>query len=227
MAEPRRQTERTRVLIVEDHPILRGVVRLACEHSEDLLVDGEAADGASALEACRQLDPDVMVLDPALPGEPSALELVRTLHEEGSRTRVLVLTGRSDDGSVFASVRAGVDGYLDRSAGSGAIASAISRVAAGERVFSPEHERVAVRELGRLAKRVREVTGVRAAITDRELEILEYLSVGLTVKQVAGRLGLSPRTVETHIAKLYRKLGVRNRVQAISRAASLGLIRIG
>src|SRR5437867_12994157 len=107
MAAPRRETERTRVLIVEDHPVLRGVVRLACEHSEDLVVDGEAADGASALGACRRLEPDVMVLDPGLPGEPSALELVRILHEEGSRTRVLILTGRSDDGSVFASVRAG------------------------------------------------------------------------------------------------------------------------
>jgi len=93
-------------------------------------------------------------------------------------------------------------------------------------VFTTEQERIAVEELGRLARQAREVSGVRATLTDREIEILELLALGFTVKQVATRLRLSPRTVETHVAKLYRKLGARNRVQAVSRAASLGLIEL-
>jgi DNA-binding NarL/FixJ family response regulator len=106
------------------------------------------------------------------------------------------------------------------------IADALERVARGETVFSAAQRKAAVDELGRLARRSREVAGAKATLTDRELEILEFLALGLTVKQVATRLGLSPRTVDTHIAKLYRKLGVRNRVQAISRAATLKLIDI-
>ena len=220
-------TSPARILVVEDHPVLRGVIRLACEHAYGLEVVGEVDDGEAALEACRTERPDVMVLDLALPGRMQGLEVARAVRAEGLPIRILVLTGRTDDQAVFQCVRAGVDGYLEKTAGVRFIADALSRIALGERVFTPEQERGALAELGRMARQARESSGMRAALTDRELEILEYVSLGLTVKQVATRLGLSPRTVEAHIAKLYRKLGVRNRVQAVSRAASLGLIELG
>jgi DNA-binding NarL/FixJ family response regulator len=212
---------------VEDHPVLRGVIRLACEHAAGLEVAGEVEDGESALEACRNGRPDVVVLDLALPGELQGLDLARTIRAEGLPIRILVLTGRTDDQALFESVSAGVDGYLEKTAGVRFIADALDRVARGERVFTAEQERGAVAELGRRARQAREVTEVRAHLTRREVEILEYVSLGLTVRQVATRLELSPRTVETHLAKLYRKLGVRNRVQALSKAASLGLIDFG
>jgi DNA-binding NarL/FixJ family response regulator len=123
-------------------------------------------------------------------------------------------------------MRAGVDGYLEKTAGVRFVADALWRVAHGERVFSQDQERAAVAELGRLAQRTREASGAKSHLTRRELEILEHVAVGLSVKQVASRVGLSPRTVETHLTKLYRKLGARNRVQALSRAASLGLIEL-
>ena len=227
MSDPLAAVARSRVLIVEDHPILRGVVRLACEHSPDLTVVGEVEDGEQALAACRELRPDVVVLDLSLPGDLQGLDVARRIREEGTASKILVLTAHTDDQTVFESIRAGVDGYLDKSAGVRSIAQVVTRVASGERVFTRDQERGAVSELGRLARQARESSGVQASITPRELEILEYLSVGLTVKQVAKRLGLSPRTVEAHIAKLYRKLAVRNRVQAISRAVGLGLIEIG
>ncbi len=216
-----------RILVVEDHPVLRGVIRLACEHAPGLQLVAEVDDGAQALEACRRDRPDVMVLDLSLPGEIQGLDVARQVRAEGIGVRILVLTGRTDDQTVFETVRAGVDGYLEKTAGVRFIAEALTRVAAGERVFSPKQERGADAELGRLARQARESSGMRSSLTDRELQILEHVSLGLTVKQVATRLGLSPRTVEAHIAKLYRKLGVRNRVQAISRAVSLGLIEIG
>lgn len=217
----------TRVLVVEDHAVIRGVIRLACEHSSSLELVGECVDGASALEACRTLLPDVLLLDLSLPGEIQGFDIARQIRAEALPIRILVLTGRSDELAVFDSIRAGVDGYLEKTAGVRFVAEALERVSHGERVFTPGQERVAIAELGRLARRARESSGVRAHLTARELEILEHVSGGLTMKQVASRLGLSPRTVEAHLAKLYRKLGARNRVQALSRAASLGLIEIG
>ncbi len=213
-----------RVLVVEDHPVLRGVVRLACEHTPGLALAGEAGSGEEAVEACRTLRPDIVVLDLSLPGPLQGLDVARAVLAERTAGRILVLTGRTDEQAVFDAIRVGADGYLEKTAGVRFIADALLRVGAGERVFTPQQERVAVAELGRLARQAREFSGVRATLTERELQILELLSRGLTVKQVASRIGLSPRTVETHIAKLYRKLGVRNRVQAVSRAAALGLV---
>ena len=215
-----------RVLVVEDHPVLRGVVRLACEHTPGLELAGEVEDGRQALDAVGRLHPDVVVLDLSLPGELQGLDVARRIRADGEGARILILTGRNDERTVFESIRAGADGFLEKTAGVRFIADALLRVAAGERVFTPEQERIAVEELGRLARQAREVSGVRATLTDREIEILELLALGFTVKQVATRLLLSPRTVETHVAKLYRKLGARNRVQAVSRAASLGLIEL-
>ena len=214
-------------MIVEDNAVIRGVIRLACEHAPGLEVIAEVEDGASALEACRRERPDVVVLDLVLPGLEQGLDVARSIRSEGLPTRILVLTGRGDDRTVFESVRAGVDGFLNKTDGVRSIAEALETVARGETVFTPRQEHVAVVELGRLARRTRDIADTRTRLTERELEILEYLSLGLTVKQVATRLGLSPRTVDSHIQKLYRKLGVRNRVQAISRAASLRLIELG
>ena len=212
-----------RILIVEDHPALRGVVRLACESDPSLAVVGEATTGEAALEMCGTADPDVVVLDLGLPGM-GGTEVARRMRQAGSRAKILILAGPTDDDRVFECIRIGVDGYLGKSAGAQQITVAIGTIARGGRVFTPEQEARARDQLGAMARRAREASQISATVTARELEILELISVGLTMKQVGTRLGISPRTVETHIAKLYRKLGVGTRVQAIARAASLGLI---
>jgi DNA-binding NarL/FixJ family response regulator len=201
---PRDANAPARVLVVEDNEVIRGVIRLACEQAPGVEVVAEVSDGGSAIEASRRERPDVVVLDLALPGEVQGLDVARTIRADVLPTRILVLTGRTDDRAIFDSIRAGVDGFLEKTEGVRLIADAA--------------------ELCRLARRKRELAQARATITERELEILEYLSLGLTVKQVAKRLGVSPRTIDSHVARLYRKLGVRNRVQAISRAAALELI---
>lgn len=224
MSRPATEIERPiRVLVVEDHPVLRGLVRMACEASDHLEVVAEAATGAEALAALSGAEPHVVVLDLTLP-DIDGLEVARRLREGGSPARILVLTGRTDDQTLFAAMRAGVDGYLEKSSGVRSIADVLERVAKGERVFTEEQERAALGQLGKLVRVAREASGVAGAVTSREIEILQYVSYGLTMRQVANRLGLSPRTVEAHVAKLYRKLGVSNRVQAVSRAVSLGLI---
>ncbi|HEY7755947.1 MAG TPA: response regulator transcription factor [Actinomycetota bacterium] len=216
-----------RVLIVEDHAVIRGVVRLACENAYGLEVIGEVETGEAALEACFADDPDVIVLDLALPGELQGLDVARRIRAEGHPARILVLTGLSDEQTLFESMRVGVDGFLEKTAGVRFVAEALRRIARGERVFSRDQERAALAALGRLARQTREASGAKAHLTERELEILELVALGLSGKQVATRLRLSPRTVETHLAKLYRKLGAANRVQALARAASLGLIDLG
>jgi DNA-binding NarL/FixJ family response regulator len=216
-----------RVLVVEDHAVIRGVIRLACEHTLGVEVIGEVETGEEALESARSDPPDVIVLDLALPGKVQGLDVARRLRAEGHPAKILVLTGLTDEHLLFEAVRAGVDGYLEKTAGVRFVADSLCRVARGERVFTRDQERAAVAELGRLARQARAVSGAQSTLTDREIEILGLVGIGLTVKQVGSRLRLSPRTIETHLSKLYRKLGARNRVQALSRAAGLGLIDLG
>jgi DNA-binding NarL/FixJ family response regulator len=212
-----------RVLVVDGHPVLRGVVRMACASTADLEVVAEAADVASALASAAEHEPDVVVLDLEL-ADGDGTEVIRGLQTRGSRTRVLVMTDRTHGAAVLECLRLGVHGYVDKSTGIRTIGTAIRRIARDERVVDRELEQAAVMELGRFARQAREGSEVAASLTRRELEILELISAGHTMRQIATRLGISPRTVETHVAKLYRKLAVRTRVQAVARAASLGLI---
>lgn len=219
----RRSPRLRRVVVVDDHPVLRGVVRLACNASPSLEAVAEAEEGTAALDLCRRLRPDLLVLDLVLPGM-DGLEVARRLREEGLPTRILALSGWADGRAVLECMRLGVDGFVRKTAGVQAIADAMEIVAAGGRVYSREEEREAIAELGRVARHAKQVDGVSSALTPRETEILQLLGHGLTMRQVGTRLGISPRTVETHIAKLYRKLEVKTRVQAVARAAALGLI---
>ncbi|MDP9300036.1 MAG: response regulator transcription factor, partial [Actinomycetota bacterium] len=124
-------------------------------------------------------------------------------------------------------LRAGVSGLLERSRGVERLSTALRSLSAGESAFEPGQERAALRQLGRMARQAREVSAVASTITAREREVLGLISEGLSTRQVASRLNLSSKTVETHIGKLYRKLGARTRVQALSRAVELGLIDLG
>ena len=214
------------VLVVEDHPLLRSIVRIACEQAPGLEMVGECDDGSSALEACRELAPDVILLDLSLPSELQGLDLARAIRMEGLPVRILVLTARTDEDALLESVLAGVDGYLEKTTGVRVIADALSRVAGGERIFTRSQMRRAVAEFDRRARQAREATGERPDLSEREIEVLEHAARGFTVGQIARRLVLSPRTVETHLSNVYRKLGVRNRVQALARASALDLIRI-
>jgi DNA-binding NarL/FixJ family response regulator len=216
-----------RVLVVEDHPLLRSIIRIACEQTPGLEMVGELDNGSSALEACRELAPDVILLDLSLPGELQGLDLARAIRGEGLPVRILVLTARTDQEALFESVILGVEGYLEKASGVRVIADALSRVAGGERVFTQAQTRGAVAELSRRAKQAREQPDEPANLSAREVEVLERAAHGFTVGQIARRLELSPRTVETHLGNAYRKLGVSNRVQALARASELGLIRIG
>lgn len=212
------------VVIATGHGVLSEVARRSCRAEPGVEVVAEARDTPALIEACRTHLPDVLVLDDRLGRAEGGLGVLRCLREEGVATAVVVLTDRVDGPSVLAALRLGARGYVRKADGLTGIGSAVRIVAEGGRAIDPNIEQAAVMALGRYALQAREGSEVQATLTSREREILVLVSQGLTMASVARSLGISPRTVETHVGKLYRKLGVRTRVQAVSRAVQLGLI---
>jgi DNA-binding NarL/FixJ family response regulator len=211
------------IVIAVGHGVVGEVVRRACDAEPGVTVVGEVRDGPALLDACRTMRPDVIVLDDRLDDAPE-LDALRTLREEGISVAAVVLTDRTDGESVLRALRLGARGYLRKSSGLADVGTAVRVVADGGRAVATDDEQAAVMALGRFATQARERSEVQATLTPREQEILVMVSQGLTMQQAGRRLGISPRTVETHVAKLYRKLGVRTRLQAVARAAQLGLI---
>jgi DNA-binding NarL/FixJ family response regulator len=213
----------TRVVVVDAHPVIRGVARLACEGADDLELVAEAAGPDEAMTAVTALSPHVVILDLDLP-DGGGRDALSRLREARYRGAVLGLSDRSDGAAVLEALKLGVQGYLLKGTALRGLADAVRRTAAGERLIDPDLEQGAVMELGRFARNARVGSEKASMLTSREAEILVLISEGLTLHQVGTRLGISARTVETHVSKLYRKLGARTRVQAVARAATLGLI---
>lgn len=210
-----------RAVVAAGHRTVRAVIEAACREL-DVIVVATAETAADATEACRSRAPDLLVLDLDLP-DADGFRVLVDLDDERPEG-VLVLANRADGDLVLRALRLGARGYVTKAEGLRDLAATIRRVLSGERVMSPALEEDALGALGRMARRAREGVDVEASLTPRERQVLALLSGGLTIGQIATRLAISPRTVETHVAKLYRKLGVGGRVQAISRAATLGLV---
>ena len=203
------------------HPLLHGVIDLACREAGVEVVARTDTASAAAL-ACRTIRPDLLVLDLDLPdgGALGMLDQLGSLRPP----RILVLANKGDGDVVLRALRVGVLGFLIKADALRDLAATIRRVAAGDRAIAPELEAAATAALGRLARRARDAVDVADDLTARQRQVLSMLSHGLTIGQVGSRLRISPRTVETHVGKLYRKLGVRTRLQAVSVAATLGLV---
>ena len=212
----------TSVLVLSSHPVVQGVVRLAAEATAGIerivLCDGAA-------EAVAHLDKEptcIVVIE--LDG--GSVDLVRQLRAVGADARIIVLSNRIDGRQVLDAMRLGAVAFLPNPDGLRNFDETLARVVSGERVFPAALEAEAVLQVGRLARQARDRSDVAPSITPRELEILALLAEGLTTRQIARRLDISPRTVENHVAKLYRKLEVGSRLQAVARAATLGLIEL-
>jgi DNA-binding NarL/FixJ family response regulator len=212
-----------RAVVAAGHPTVLGVIELACRDA-GVSVIASVSSARAAIDACLAEDPGLLVLDLDLPDADGSRVL--TDLEAARPESVLVLSDRADGDLVLRVLRLGARGFVTKAEGLRGLANTIRRVLAGERVIAPGLEQDAVLALGRFAKRAREGAEVAAELTAREHQVLELLSDGHTMRQIATRLSISPRTVETHVAKVYRKLGVRTRVQAVSRAATLGLVEL-
>jgi DNA-binding NarL/FixJ family response regulator len=213
-----------RAVVTAEHPVVRRVIDLACQEA-GVTVIANLETALATIEACRSSIPDLLVLDLELP-DADGFQVLSDLDDADRPAAVLVLSDHADGDMVLRALRLGARGYVTKAEGLRGLAWTIRRVLAGERVIAPGLEQDAVLALGRFAKRAREGAEVAAELTSRERQVLELMSDGHTMRQIATRLSISPRTVETHVAKIYRKLGVRTRVQAVSRAATLGLVEL-
>ncbi|MGH2720080.1 MAG: response regulator [Actinomycetota bacterium] len=210
----------TRVLIADDHPIVREGLRTVLGTLPDFELAGEAATGVEAVEAAAAGAPDIVVMDLQMP-ELDGIEAIRRIVAARPGTAVLVLTMFEDHAMLEAAMRAGARGYLLKGAGHHDIARALRSVARGEAVFGAG---VADHVLGRLTGRDRPET-LFPQLTTREREVLTLLAEGRGTQDIARRLYLSPKTVRNHVAAVLAKLDVPDRAQAIAAARQAGLGR--
>jgi DNA-binding NarL/FixJ family response regulator len=224
--QPAAEASPARALIVEGHPMEREVLRDACERRAALSVVGAVATPAEAMQICLRHPPDVLILNLPMPAA-EAMDVVLGFRNACPELPILVVSPRRDDLLLFKCIRAGARGYVEKTASGDEIAEAVERVAAGQEVLSANHRTAAQRQAIDHATRARDGVRIAAALTPREKEVLTLAVHGLSARQVGERLGMSERTAETHLGRVYRKLGVRNRLQALHRAASIGLVELG
>jgi NarL family two-component system response regulator LiaR len=197
-----------RVLLADDHVVLREATAELVDHQPDMVVVGQAGTGAETVRLARQLRPDVVVMDIAMP-RGNGLEATRSIVGELPGTRVLVLTAHEDRDHVIPLLEAGAVGYLPKTVGLNELLDAVRAASHGESVLPPSIASVVVRHLSGEAE---EVPG--ATLTPREMEVLCLVSRGLSNQQIARELSLSVRTVEAHLTHIYNKLGVGSRTEA-------------
>jgi DNA-binding NarL/FixJ family response regulator len=206
-------SEVVRIVLADDHPMFREGLRFTLGREPDLEVVAEAATGTDALRLVAQLDPDVVVMDLAMP-ELGGLAATRRLTESGARARVLVLTMSEDDESVFAALRAGAGGYLVKGADADQVISAVRAVGQGHAVFGPH---LAGRMLTFFAGPRPPEPDAVPGLSAREREVLTLLAEGLSNAEIGQALFISPITVRNHVSSIFAKLQVTNRRQAMLR----------
>ena len=204
-----------RLLIVDDHPVVRDGLRGMFAGNDEFAVVGEAADGAEALERATELRPDVMLMDIRMPGMDGP-EAIRQLAARKLPVRVLVLTTYDTDADVLPAIDAGITGYLLKDAPRDELFRAVRAAARGESVLAPS---VAARLLNQVRAPAQE------SLSDRELEVLSLVAQGLTNRAAAGRLFISEATLKTHLLHIYAKLEVNDRAAAVATAFERGLLR--
>jgi two-component system response regulator NreC len=210
--------EQVRVLLVDDHPIVRGGLRLAIEQDDRLLIVGEGESGRDAVRLTGVLQPDVIVMDISMP-EMNGIDATRLVKETNPQARVLIVSTHSDDEYVMGALAAGADGYLLKLCHPRDLCSGILRIHSGERVI---HHSLVHALIGQAVNRTKEPQ--REALSEREREVLQLLAEGETSKEIARALGLKPKTVENHRARILDKLGVVNSAAAVRAALSQGLV---
>ena len=197
------------LVVADDHRIVREGLRAVLAAEPDFRLVGEAGDGLEALRLVERLRPDVLVLDLRLPGL-GGVEVARRVARRCPRTAVVVLSMHCDPSYVAEALRAGARAYVPKDAGVEELVRAVRAAAAGEEYLSPALPREAIAELRR-----QDAPDPYAALTPREREVLQLTAEGCSCNEVARRLFISPRTVETHRANVMRKLGVRNQKELI------------
>ncbi len=210
-----------RVLLADDHAVVREGIRQFLERAKDIVVVAEADDGEAAMSLIRAHEPDVAVLDIQMP-KATGIEVTRWVRAYMRETGVLVLTAYDDDPYIIAVLQAGANGYVLKTASPLEIIQAVRDVHEGK---SAINQAIAQRLIAFVTKQKDEAPLMK--LSDREMEVLLSLAKGLTNRAIAAQMGISDRTVQGHIAHIFDKMCVSNRTEAVMRAISLGWIQQG
>jgi DNA-binding NarL/FixJ family response regulator len=212
-----------RVLLVEDHRILREGTRELLGQTNDLVVVAESETGEEGITLCNQLNPDVVVMDMRLPGM-NGVEATRAIHDALPDVHVLILSAYDDDRYIFPALEAGASGYLLKTASIAHLADAIRTVHRGETVFDAQ---ISVKVRQRLArKHSPRPTSIGGKLSKRELEVLCGVARGLNNKEIGDELDIAPATVQVHLRSIFTDLGVSSRTEAVTYAARKGWIHL-
>ena len=226
-----------RVLVVDDQALVRGGFRTILDSEPGIEVVGEASDGASAIDAVGELDPDVVCMDVQMPGMDGLTATRRIAAEHGERPAVLVLTTFNREDYLFQALEAGASGFLLKNSSPEQLIEAVQVVARGDALLSPDVTRKVIeaasaRGVQRAADAPpiparRTIPPELASLTDREREVLALLAEGRSNAEIATRLWVGEATVKTHVSKVLQKLGLRDRVHAVVYAYEHGVVRPG
>jgi NarL family two-component system response regulator YdfI len=208
-----------RILVADDHLIIRQGLRLILETEPDFEMVGEAADGAEALRLCAELKPNVVLMDLRMPGM-DGLTAIEKLRSGQPDVAVVILTTFNEDALMMRGLRAGAKGYLLKDTDRQTLFDSIRAASRGETLLKPE---ILARVLSASSEGGK-TTSTGGELTERELEVLRGVAQGERSKEIALRLGISERTVKAHLASIYNRLGVDSRAAAIAVAAQKGLL---
>lgn len=216
-----------KIVLVDDHALVRDGIKSLLEDETDLLVTGEASDGEEALEVVALLKPDLIIMDIRMP-RMDGIAAVRALKSRGNNTPCLMLSMHDSEEYVLQSIKAGAHGYLLKDASRDEFLKAIHTINGGERYFSGDLSHILLRQIiGNKGEGTTETTASSAPqvnVTRRQQEILKLIPAGYTNQEIADQLGLSRRTIETHRYKMMDALGVNNKADLIRKAKGMGLI---
>ncbi|MEU7902578.1 response regulator transcription factor [Actinoplanes sp. NPDC049118] len=215
-----------RVLIADDQAMVRQGFGALLAAQPDLLVVGDAPDGAEAVAAARRLDPDVVLMDVRMP-VMDGLEATRRLMTPGSTVKVLILTTFDLDDYVYEALRAGASGFLLKDAPAADLVHAVRVVAGGEALLAPSVTRRLIAEFAARPRTQRPRPTALAALTPRETDVLRLIARGRSNQEIAADLVVAEQTVKTHVGRILAKLGLRDRAQVVVFAYESGLVAAG
>ncbi len=212
---------KVRVLVVDDHEVVRQGIKMVLETDPELEVVGEAASGEEAIERVREFQPNVVVMDIGMPGL-SGFEATRRIRQSDPNVQVLALTVHDSEAYVFQMLQAGATGYVVKRAPAAEVIQAVKRAYQGEAVLHPSVAKLLIRDYLTRVERGEEAS--YDTLSDREHEILKLIAEGKTNKEIAELLFLSVKTVQAHRANLMRKLGMHDRTELVKYAIRKGII---
>ena len=213
--------ESIRVLIVDDHPIVRQGLATVLDQQEDLIVVGQAIDGVGAVAQAQELLSDIILMDLQMP-QMDGVEAIRRIIGERTGSRIIILTTYATDEYISSGIEAGAQGYLLKDSPPDEVVTAIRAVHQGDSMIQP---RVASRLLDRLGQ-LSHAHPPETLLSVREIEVLQVMATGAANKEIANQLQIGQSTVKTHIVRIFNKLGVNGRLEAVSEGVKKGIIEL-